>query len=182
MTTNSRYFSAIKKAAVGVGAALLLASGAAVPTAPLSAQASSGSDYRNVISNNMRACAPGGGPSVRVTINGIKSSSGTVRAQVYNGTRADWLESGRWLNRIELPARRGRMTICLPVPESGNYAVAVRHDVNGNGSTDIRSDGGAMSNNPSINIFNLGKPGIDKTRFSVGRGVSSIAITMKYFG
>lgn len=148
---------------------------------PALAQAANSSDYRNKITNVMRSCAPGNGPAIRVTINGIKSASGTIRAQVYNGTSADWLEKGRWLNRVELPARRGRMTICLPVPESGNYAVAVRHDLNGNGKTDIRSDGGAMSNNPSINIFNLGKPGIDKTRFSVGKSVKSIAITMKYF-
>ncbi|WP_108789714.1 DUF2141 domain-containing protein [Erythrobacter sp. Alg231-14] len=181
MTTTSRKNSGITKIAGGIAAALLMAAGAATPIATASAQASSSSDYRNVISNNMRACAPGGGPSVRVTINGVKNSNGTIRAQVYNGTSADWLESGRWLNRIELPARRGRMTVCLPVPASGNYAIAVRHDVNGNGSTDIRTDGGAMSRDPSINIFNLGKPGIDKTRISVGSGVSSIAVTMKYF-
>ena len=145
------------------------------------AQASSTSDYRNIISNNMRSCAPGGGPAVRVTISGVKSSTGKVRVQLYNGTSADWLERGRWLNRIELPARRGRMTVCMPVPASGTYAIAVRHDANDNGETDIRTDGGAMSNNPSINIFNLGKPGVDKTRFDVGGGVRSIAITMKYF-
>jgi uncharacterized protein (DUF2141 family) len=130
----------------------------------------------------MRACAPGNGPAVRVTISGIRSGAGTIRAQIYRGTRADWLESGRWLNRIEMPARAGQMTVCLPVPASGTYAVAVRHDTNGNGDTDIRQDGGAMSNNPSINIFNLGKPGIDKTRFDVGSDVSSITIMMKYFG
>lgn len=170
------------KSFVGFAGALSLASlGAIAPAAPAMAQASGGSDYRNKITNNMRSCAPGGGPAIRVTINGIKESSGMIRAQVYNGTRADWLESGRWLNRVELPARRGRMTVCLPVPESGNYAVAVRHDINGNGKTDIRTDGGAMSNNPSINIFNLGKPSVDKTRFNVGTGVKSIAITMKYF-
>ncbi|MEM7779644.1 MAG: DUF2141 domain-containing protein [Pseudomonadota bacterium] len=167
--------------ALGVGAAAFLALGTAAPSAPAQAQATSNSDYRNIIANNMRACAPGAGPAIRVRINGVKNASGRVRVQVYNGTRADWLESGRWLNRIELPARAGRMTVCLPVPSSGDYAVAVRHDVNGNNETDIRTDGGAMSNNPSINIFNLGKPGIDKTRFSVGEGVSSIAITMKYF-
>lgn len=167
--------------AAAAGAAMLgtLAPGPAVT--PVLAQAANSSDYRNKIANVMRSCAPGSGPAIRVTINGIKSASGTIRAQVYNGTRADWLEKGRWLNRVELPARQGRMTICLPVPESGNYAVAVRHDLNGNGKTDIRSDGGAMSNNPSINLFNLGKPGIDKTRFSVGGSVKSIAITMKYF-
>ena len=150
--------------------------------APLAAQANSTRDYRNEIANNMRACAPGAGPAVRVTIHGIKSSTGSIRAQVYNGTRGEWLESGKWLNRIELPARRGRMTVCLPVPASGQYAVAVRHDVNGNGETDIRTDGGAMSNNPSINVFNLGKPGVEKTRFAVDGGVTAIAVTMKYFG
>jgi len=164
------------------GAAMLASVSAVSPPSPALAQAASGSDYRNIIANNMRSCAPGGGPAVRVTINGIKVASGKIRAQVYNGTSADWLESGRWLNRVELPARRGRMTVCLPVPKSGDYAVAVRHDLNGNGKTDIRTDGGAMSNDPSISIFNLGKPSIDKTRFSVGRGVKSIAITMKYFG
>lgn len=159
--------------AASVAASLAIA-GSAV------AQASSKSDYRNTITNNMRACAPGAGPAVRVTINGVKNSSGTIRAQVYNGTKADWLESGRWLNRVELPARKGRMTVCLPVPASGAYAVAVRHDENGNGKTDITSDGGAMSNNPSINILNLGKPGIDKTRITVGSGVSAISVTMLY--
>ena len=177
MASNSR----IKRIACGLGAATLLASASAVPSAPAVAQASSNSDYRNIISNNMRSCAPGGGPAIRVTINGIKNSSGTVRAQVYNGTSADWLESGRWLNRIELPARRGRMTVCLPVPSSGTYAVAIRHDVNGNNKTDIRTDGGAMSNNPSINIFNLGKPDVDETRFRVNGGVQSISVTMKYW-
>lgn len=168
-------------AALG-GAAMLAGMAAFGAGAPALAQASSASDYRNALPNVMRNCAPGNGPAVRVTINGIKAASGKIRAQVYNGTKADWLVSGKWLNRVELPARRGRMTICLPVPKTGNYAVAVRHDVNGNDSTDIRIDGGAMSNNPSINIFNLGKPGIDKTRFTVGKGVKPIAITMKYFG
>lgn len=172
--------SIFKRTALAASIASLMALGSAMPAAPALAQASSNSDYRNVISNNMRACAPGQGPAIRVTINGVKSSSGKVRVQVYNGTSSDWLESGKWLNRIELPARAGRMTVCLPVPSSGVYAVAVRHDVNGNGSTDLRSDGGAMSNNPSINVFNLGKPGVDETRFRVGDGVSSIAINMKY--
>lgn len=167
-------------AALG-SAAILAGLGTLGTSAPAWAQASNASDYRNPVPNVMRNCAPGAGPAIRVTINGVKSASGTIRAQVYNGTKADWLESGKWLNRVELPARRGRMTVCLPVPKSGPYAVAVRHDVNDNDSTDIRIDGGAMSNNPSINIFNLGKPGIDKTRFSVGKGVKSIAITMKYF-
>ncbi|MBV7265449.1 DUF2141 domain-containing protein [Erythrobacter ani] len=172
----------MKTFATGLAAITILAASASITGQPAAAQATSTSDFRNTIANNMRACAPGAGPAVRVTINGVKNSSGKVRVQVYQGTKADWLEKGRWLNRIELPARRGRMTFCVPVPASGTYAIAARHDVNGNGSTDLREDGGAMSNDPSISIFNLGKPSVDKTRFNIGSGVDSMTITMKYFG
>ena len=37
-----------------------------------------------------------------------------------------------------------------------------------------------VSNNPAISIFNLGRPGIDKTAFSVGDGVKSLTIQMRY--
>lgn len=161
----------------GLGAIGLAAAGAFTLAAPATAQ----SEYRQKISNDMRKCAPGKGPAVRVTVSGVKSSAGKVRVQVYKGTKADWLESGRWLNRIEVPARQGTMTFCVPVPASGSYAIAVRHDANGNGKTDIREDGGAMSRNPSINIFNLGKPSVTKTRFNAGAGVSKISMQMKYF-
>ena len=138
--------------------------------------------YRQAINNDMRGCAPGAGPAVRVTVRGVKSSQGKIRLQSYYGTKADWLAKGKWINRIEVPARKGTMTFCLPVPKAGDYAIAARHDVNGNGKTDISSDGGAMSNNPSISIFNLGKPGIDKTRFTVKDGVKRMTITMLYIG
>lgn len=136
--------------------------------------------YRQKIGNNMSKCGSGGGPSVLVRVNNIKASSGRIRVQSYRGTSSDWLAKGRWLNRIESPARKGTMTFCMPVPSSGTYAIAVRHDVNGNGKSDLRTDGGGMSNNPSINILNLGKPSYTKTRFSVGSGVKPISINMKY--
>ena len=138
--------------------------------------------YRETIENKMRDCAPGGGPAVRVTIRGIKSATGKIRLQSYRATKADWLAKGKWINRIEVPARKGSMTFCVPVPGAGDYAIAARHDANDNNETDISQDGGAMSNNPSINIFNLGRPGIDKTRFEVTNGVKRMSIVMLYFG
>lgn len=138
--------------------------------------------YGEIINNDMRQCAPGGGPAVRVTIRGIKSATGKIRLQSYRATREDWLAKGKWINRIEVPARKGNMTFCVPVPGPGSYALAARHDANDNNETDIWQDGGAMSNNPSINILNLGKPGIDKTRFDIVRGVKRMSITMLYFG
>lgn len=154
----------------------------AVPGITGAALGQGSATYRTTISNDMRQCAPGAGPAVRVTVRGIKSASGKIRVQSYRGTKADWLEKGKWINRIEVPARKGTMTFCVPVPGPGVYGIAARHDANGNGKTDISQDGGAMSRNPSINLFNLGKPGIDKTRFDVGNSVKRMSITMLYFG
>ena len=138
------------------------------------------SAQRQEISNDMRKCAPGAGPAARVTVNGVRTSQGKIRVQSYLGTGSEWLEKGKWINRIEAPAREGTMVFCVPLPATGTYGIAVRHDANGNGKTDISEDGGGMSNNPSINIFNLGKPSYRKTAIEFGPGVTSITINMKY--
>lgn len=150
----------------------------AVPAIALAAAVPLAAQQRE-ISNDPALCR-GNGPAVNVTVTGIKSASGKVRVQLYRATRQDWLVSGRWINRIEVPARAGSMTFCVPVPEAGSYGIAVRHDINGNGKTDLSQDGGGMSNNPSINIFNLGKPSYDKTAFSIGHEVKAMTIRMRY--
>ncbi|WP_209348998.1 DUF2141 domain-containing protein [Pontixanthobacter sp. CEM42] len=154
--------------------ATALAAGGLLAATPATAQ------YRNTISNDLSKCSSGSNSAVKVTVSGIQTSTGKIRVQSYKGTKAEWLKSGKWLSRIETGARKGTMTFCLPVSGPGTYAIAVRHDKNGNGKTDIWKDGGAMSNNPSINIFNLGKPSYKKTRFTVGQGVKSISINMRY--
>ena len=135
--------------------------------------------YRQKITNDMAKCR-GSGPAVKVSVAGIKSSAGTVRVQIYRATKQDWLETGRWLYRIESPARAGTMTFCLPVPATGSYAVATRHDVNNNRDTDLTQDGGGASNNPTFSVFNLGKPSYTKVGFPVGNEVKSITINMHY--
>jgi len=157
-------------------AALMLGAAGLAISAPATAQ------NRETIRNDMTQCQAGSGSALMVTVDGIKASSGKIRIQSYRATSAEWMAKGRWINRIELPARQGTMTFCVPLPASGSYGIAVRHDVNGNGSTDIRVDGGAMSNNPSINIFNLGKPSYTKVAVPVGNDVKSIRVQMRYFG
>lgn len=131
-----------------------------------------------VISNDLSKCR--NGPSTLVHISGVKTGTGRIRVQSYRANASEWLAKGRWLTRVEVPARAGAMTVCVPLPEAGSYGIAVRHDINGNGKTDLTSDGGGMSNNPSINIFNLGKPSYKKTAFDVGNVPRAISITMKY--
>ena len=156
------------------GAALAIGMASLIAATPAAAQ------YKQELRNDLRRCEPGSGPAVAVKVEGVKNSSGNVRIQSYRATPGDWLQKGRWLSRIEAPARAGTMMFCLPVPAAGSYAIAVRHDVNSNGETDISTDGGAMSNNPSINIFNLGRPSVGKAAFVVGNGVTTIRVQMKY--
>ena len=153
----------------GAGAAALLALGSGVPAM---------AQYSQELRHDPARC--NSGSAVWVNITGIKQGGGTMRVQSYRATKEDWLQSGRWLNRIELPARGGSMRVCMPLPAAGHYGIAVRHDVNNNGKTDLSTDGGAMSNNPSINIWNLGKPSYKKVGFDVGRTPASISITMRY--
>jgi uncharacterized protein (DUF2141 family) len=158
------------------GAALLFA----VCALGLSANAPAAAQYRQKIVNDLTKCYAGSGPAVMVTVDGVKSSSGRMRVQSYRATPDEWMAKGRWISRIEVPAAEGTMTFCLPVPGAGSYGIVIRHDINGNGATDIFSDGGGMSNNPSINILNLGKPSYKKTAVPVGNGVKSIRIMMHY--
>lgn len=151
----------------------------AVLAVALSLAAPAHAQYRNTLRHDTAPCS-GSGPAVWITVTDVSSSQGTMRIQLYRGTSADWLETGRWINRIELPARQGNMSVCMPVPSPGDYAIAIRHDRNGNGRTDITSDGGGMSNNPSINIFNLGRPSVERTRFSITRQVLPMSIRMRY--
>lgn len=160
----------LPRLAAAFAAAVALLGAVATPAA---------AQFRQELANDPAQCR-GDGPAVRVTLTGIKSGEGTVRVQLYRGTKQDWLATGRWLNRIEAPARAGTMSFCVPAPEPGTYAIAARHDVNDNGKTDLTRDGGGMSNNPSINIFNLGKPSHTKTAFALGNEVKAITIRMRY--
>lgn len=156
------------------GAAALVAVLTAGLATPVGAQ-----QYRRELKHSIVPCQ-GSGPAVWLHIVDIKSATGKMRIELYPGTQEDWLERGRWLNRIEVPAQRGSMQICMPIPSPGDYAIAMRHDANDNNQTDITVDGGGMSNNPSINIFNLGRPSIDRTRFRIGREILPMTIRMRY--
>ena len=97
-----------RPALLAAGAMALAALGSATPA---SAQ------YAQELRHDPSRCSSGS--AVWVTIDGIKPGGGTLRVQSYRATKGDWLESGRWLNRIELPARAGSMRVCMPLPASG---------------------------------------------------------------
>ncbi|WP_285712299.1 DUF2141 domain-containing protein [Erythrobacter oryzae] len=148
--------------------------------APVAAQ---GYAYGRVASNDLGQCSAGKGPAVHITVTGLKSSDGNLFVRAYPATKADWLVSKRYVVRVDAKPRAGSMTVCVPLPSTGAFAIAVQHDANGNRQTDISTDGAGMSNNPGIKKI-LGlvprPPSVDKTRFTAGPGVTRMTISMQY--
>ncbi len=144
--------------------------------------ASAQSGYANVISNDMSRCAPGKGPSVRVRISGLKSGAGNLYVRTYYAKGSDWLKSKRYLTRVNAKPRAGAVTVCVPVPKAGTYAIAVQHDINGNRKTDFSVDGGGISNNVAIKrVLGIPRPpSVSKAAFKVGNSVRKLSIAVKY--
>ena len=152
---------------------------AGLVAAPLAAQNYA---YARSGANDLGQCAAGKGPAVRVTISGLESSEGNLFVRAYPANSRDWLQSKRYVIRVDARPQKGSVTVCVPLPASGDYAIAVHHDVNGNRKSDL-SDGAGMSNNPGIKKI-LGlvprPPSVDKVRFTTGDGVTRISRAMQY--
>lgn len=154
-----------------VGAAFGLALPLAFASAPAAAQ------YGDVA-----ACRSGGGPTgsaILVNINGFRERRGNVRVNVYGSNPSAFLARGQYVRQINIPVSgNGPLRVCVAVPRAGRYAVAVRHDSDGNGRSGW-SDGGGFSRNPSVSLVNL-RPSYDRVAFDVGRGVAGVNITLLY--
>jgi uncharacterized protein (DUF2141 family) len=121
------------------------------------------------------ACTAATQTRLMVTVRGLKNSTGKVRVQLYDG--AGFMKKGRWLGRVEVPARHGA-TACIAVPRAGDYAVAVRHDANGNGKSDW-NDGGGFSRDPKLSLMHL-EPDFAKVVIPVHAGENRVTVTMNY--
>jgi uncharacterized protein (DUF2141 family) len=116
-----------------------------------------------------------GKPSMLVRVKGFKKAGGTVKVAVYAAD--NYLAKGGKLRKVVVPVRStAAMDICIAVPGAGRYAVAVHHDLNGNGDQDA-SDGGGYSGNPRLSITNL-RPPFGKTAVSVGAAPRAVEVTL----
>ena len=112
-----------------------------------------------------------------VRVDGFKKPSGTVKVAVY--AAQGYLAKGGKLRKIVMPVRStAAMDICIAVPKAGRYAVAVHHDLNGNGDKDA-SDGGGYSGNPKLSLTNL-RPPFGRTAVTVGAAPRPVAVTLLY--
>lgn len=132
-----------------------------------------------VLGPDPAACRPGAGhPAFLVTVNGFKARTGRIRVQLYRANE-EFLASGRYLQRIDEPvSARGAMRFCVTPPSPGRYAIAIRHDVDGNGHSGW-NDGAGFSRNPDISLTHL-RPDADDVAVRAGRGAVPVNIVLNY--
>lgn len=116
--------------------------------------------------------------AVLVRVGGFKAQRGMLRVQIYGSNPADFLAKGKKLRRVDVPVAGGRMNVCVDLPGPGNYAVAVRHDMDNNGKSGW-NDGGGFSRNPRISLVHL-RPSFNDVVIQVGRSVRIVDVTLNY--
>jgi uncharacterized protein (DUF2141 family) len=135
-----------------------------------------------VLGPHADAC-DGSKPAMLVRVEGLKSRTGILRVQSYGGDPSHYFDKGTYLERVQVHVpSTGPIEICMPVARSGLYAVSVRHDANGNGSTDLRNDGGGFSGNPNLSLFDAifkRKPSPAEVQVRV-TGLVQVPVTLNY--
>jgi len=148
----------------------IAAAGVALAAYPAVAQAALGPDAASCQAGSSR-------PAVLVNVEGFKAKSGRVRVQIYDSS--NFLVKGKRVRRIDLPVTSASMPICVALPGAGTYAVAVRHDVDGDNDSGDWSDGGGFSRNPKISLMRL-KPTFSNVAIPVGNGVKPVNVVLNY--
>ena len=124
------------------------------------------------------AACRGSGPALLVNVNGFRARTGNVRVNVYGSEPARFLARGQYVRQINLRVTRsGAMPICVSLPRAGRYAVAVRHDIDGDGND--WGDGGGFSRNPRLSLTNL-RPNYNNVAFNVGQSVQPVNVVLNY--
>ncbi len=132
-----------------------------------------------ILGTDAAACRDGAsGPAALVTISGFKDRQGRLRLQYYTGLPGEYLESGKYLRRQEMPVTvAGDMRVCITLPSHGEFAMVALHDRDSDGKLSVWSDGIGFSNNPHLG---LSKPAATKTVVSFGAGVTQVHIILNY--
>lgn len=131
------------------------------------------------IGSDAAACRSGSGQtSVIVRIVGFKKRTGEVQLRLYDNP-AQFMAKGQRLKRVKVTVTpSGPFEVCVALPGPGRYALAVHHDLEGDGGRGW-NDGGAYSGNPRLSLTRL-KPRFEQAAFAVSGTSASISVTLLY--
>jgi len=117
-----------------------------------------------------------------VDVDNVTSSDGLIAVTLYADDASKFLAHHGSLYVGRVPAKSGTTTVCIYVPATGTYALAVYHDANANRKFDrtaigLPAEGFGFSNNPRV--F-LGMPAWRSVRLAVPRGDMHTRIRLRY--
>lgn len=115
-----------------------------------------------------------------ITIDNVRNAKGVIVADLHDDKQENFLKSDKVVLRIRVKAEKDTVQFCMPLPEPGDYSVAIYHDMNANEKFDknflgLPKERFGISNNPK---YGFRAPEYDESTFSVPREGRSIQITM----
>ena len=148
--------------------AALLSLGAALAAAPVRAEGSECTGYPGPV-------------HIFVNVHGLRSSDGLVAVSVYADDSKRFLAKRGALYVGRTPAQAPTTRICVNLPHTGTFALAVYHDRNANRRFDrtglgLPAEPFGFSNNPST-LFGL--PSFSSVRINVPRSGMSTDVLLK---
>jgi uncharacterized protein (DUF2141 family) len=116
-----------------------------------------------------------------VNVQNVRSNEGLIAITVYADDRKRFLAKRGSLYVGRTPARAPTTRVCVNLPSTGVFALAVYHDRNANRKFDrsaigLPAEPGGFSNNPST-IFGL--PSFSAVRLQVPRSGLATSVTLK---
>ena len=137
------------------------------------------------LGSDAAACTPGGGPAIRVAVEGLKDRTGELKLELYPANETDFLRDdyllireGKFFRRVRLPTpASGTVVLCIRVPSPGAYALLFTHNRDGKNKFNFWSDGAGFVSNRKLG---RSRPKLDQARIVVPAGMVSVDIRAQY--
>ena len=129
-----------------------------------------------------RTCAADDPVRLQIRVTGLRSARGTVTLILYGDRDEDFLKKGGRLSRVRAPAKTGEVSVCIPVPAPGSYAISLYHDEDANKKLTknwlgLPVEGYGFSRDAAVS-YRL--PELDETVFTALPGDTPVHITVRY--
>jgi len=117
-----------------------------------------------------------------VDVYNVRAAEGLIAVTLYADDSSKFLARRGALYVGRVPARAPETSVCIYLPKTGTYAIAVYHDADSDRSFDrnavgLPKEGYGFSNNPAVL---LGLPRFSSVRLSVPRDNMHTRVRMRY--
>jgi len=118
--------------------------------------------------------------SMLITVRNIRDAKGFFTIDLHGDNPATFLKTGAKIGRVRVPAAKGDIQACVPVPRPGTYGVGLYQDKNANfifdkGLFGIPAEPYGVSNDPPIP---LGPPKFKDSAVKVDHPLTPVTITL----